>query len=279
MIGTLVTEENSDFFLGAIPVGTLVDCDFYIGVVCEEDDTACGVLGARAVEDHRLEIVYLYVADRYRRRGAGTCLVDTLIGVAQDMDATSVFCDHAYGYISDGVPELLLRCDFLKIEESVSPIYAVYASELELEEKRTGFRVLPLSDIPVKTWGTLPDEWMKNHGNELGYAALSEYKGVYDENHSFVAYDTKGAPVGMLLISFDGTDYQIEALTARGGDSSTVLYTLMEAAIRLARKDAAPDTRVIVRPEDESALKLLEYVSGGAYIRVGETALYTYDII
>ena len=78
MTGTLITEDNADFFMPAVGTNALVNSDVFIGVVDEETDTACGVLSAEAVGDRTLAIRWIYVDESRRKKGAGRELINTL---------------------------------------------------------------------------------------------------------------------------------------------------------------------------------------------------------
>ena len=284
MTGTLINETNSDLFLPAVPTEVLLSSDMFIGVTDEETDTACGVLAAAAIGDHVLAIRFLWVADEYRGRGAGKELVLTLMEAAEDMNAASVVCVHSRGNVSDGVSETLTGCGFVKDDEQTVPIYAATLSEIRLagdagiSSKTSGIKIRPLAAIDDVKWQVAGLNWKSADGPAAGLRALSLRRGVYDSELSFVALDKNEDICGMLLVERTGFGCEIKALSAMGKNVPITLYALIENALDNANKVLGEDGRIIISPVASHSMELFEQLTGGAYITVGETAVYTYDI-
>ena len=280
MTGTLINESNSDYFLPVIPTDILVSSDMFIGVIDDEYGTACGVLAAEASEGHTLLIRYIYVAEEFRNKGAGEKLVMTFLEAAQEMEAEYILCTHSRGNESDGIEELLSRCGFVKDHEQTMPIFGVYPKELTLKkknEKAANIVILPLGKIDDKMWQIGGINWKNEKGPINGLNALLYKKEKYDERLSFAAFDTKEDLIGMLLVSKGEKAYEVEALSARGKDAPHVLYALIEKAIAVSAKEIG-DKLVMLRPETPQHLELFKRVTEGAYITLGETAVFTFDL-
>ena len=156
MIGTIINEQNSNMFLSAIPEDILPDSDVRIGVIDEESDTACGVLTAEAIGGHILAIRYIFVDEKMRLRGAGRELVNTLIEVAEAIDAEGIVCVHSVGNESDGVVELLASCGFARNEEATEPILGVYLNEVSSFSKAS--KTLKAAGVTIQTLSEASDE-------------------------------------------------------------------------------------------------------------------------
>lgn len=284
MRGTLINESNSDLFLSAVPAEELQDSDLFIGVTDEETDTACGVLAAAAIGDHTLAIRYIWVAEEYRGRGAGTELVLTFMEAAGSMDAASIVCVHSRGNVSDGVEETLDKCGFVRDEEQTSPIYAVTLSEVNIGRKgmktdvSRGIKIRPLFGIDDKQWQVGGLNWKNSDGPLPGLRAFSFRRDSYDLNLSFVALDKNEDITGMLLgtCNKDRAEYEFRVLSAMGRQAPHILLELIDHAATAVSREMGEDTRIIVSPVSMRSTELLEQITDGAYIKVGETAFYTY---
>ena len=286
MTGTLINETNSDMFLPAVPDQALVTSDIFVGVTDDETDTACGVLAAEAIGEHTLAIRFMWVAEEYRGRGAGTELVLTFMEAAETIGAASVVCTHSRGNISDGVEETLVRCGFVKDEDQTSPIYAVSLSELRTAGKTgkdtagnaSGIKVRSLADIDDKQWQVAGLKWKEQDAPSAGLKALTRRRDSYDQKLSFITTDKNADITGMLLgESIDG-NYELHALSAMGDQAPHILLALIENAIDAVRSAMGEDARVVISPVASRSMELLEQLTGGAYYTVGETDMYTYEI-
>ena len=284
MTGTLINESNSDLFLPAVPTEELVTSDLFIGVTDDETDTACGVLAAAAIGDHTLAIRYMWVAEEYRGRGAGTELVLTLMEAAESMDAASVVCAHSRGNISDGVAETLEKCGFVRDDEQTSPIYAVSISELgdgvkgAGDKAPAGIRICPLSRIDDKQWQVGGLNWRSSDGPAAGLKAFGRRRGSYDTGLSFAALDKQENIVGLLLGTRKGSEYEFQTLSAMGEQAPRILLALIDHALGKAADVLGNEGRIIVSPVSASSMNLFDQITEGAYIMIGETVLYTYTI-
>ncbi len=286
MTGTIINESNSDLFLPAVPDEALVSSDIFVGVTDGETDTACGVLAAEAIGDHTIAIRFMWVAEEYRGRGAGTELVYTLMEAAEAMDASSVVCVHSRGNISDGVAETLTGCGFAIDDEQTSPIYAVSISELNTGHKTdqeskstdTGLKIRRLSKVDDKQWQVGSVKWKENDGPLAGLRALSRRRSSYNQQLSFVALDDKEDIAGVLLGICDGNEYELQALSAMGNQAPRILLALIDHAIDVVARELGEEVRIIVSPVAPRSMELLEQLTGGAYYTIGETDMYTYEI-
>ncbi|MBR6390558.1 MAG: GNAT family N-acetyltransferase [Lachnospiraceae bacterium] len=284
MTGTLINESNSDLFLPAVPSEELITSDLFIGVTDEETDTACGVLAAAAIGDHTLAIRYIWVAEEYRGRGAGTELVLTFMEAAEIMDAASAVCVHSRGNVSDGVAETLEKCGFVRDDEQTSPIYAVSISELGEgvkgagDKAPAGIRICPLSKIDDKQWQVSGLNWRSSDGPAAGLKAFGRRRGSYDTELSFVALDKQEDISGLLLGIRKGSEYELQTLSAMGEQTPRILLALIAHALGKAAHVLGNEGRIIVSPVTSTSMKLFDQITGGAYIMVGETVLYTYTI-
>lgn len=281
MRGTLINESNIKFFENALDDETRKRSDILIGVIDEESGNACGILAAEAVGEHVLDIRYIFVDENFRERGAGKELVYTFIEAAKRMQASGITCVHSRGNISDGISELLESCGFYPDEELSSFIYGAMLSEIqidEIKEKTLKFSVKSLKNISDKKWNDSRIMWDHDGGSSHGMAGLSYKKDTYDQELSFMAFDDNGDIKGMILGKISEAGFEILTLSAIGAQKSYILYALLKNAIDTSRKKLDEQTYVIVSGASKSSMEVLDHISGGAYITLGKTIYYYYDI-
>ena len=282
MTGTLINESNSGKFLGAVPEGILSVSDLAIGVYDEESSTACGVLCAEAIGMHTLDIIYIYVAEGWRLKGAGKELVNTFIEAAKEMEASEIIFSYSRENLIDGMPELIESCGFVRNEEETKTTYGVTLNELsisgnvEKEIKAVGVTVLPLSEIDDKKWQLGSINWKKYDGPPSGTRAFKRKKDSYEQDLSFVLLDKNQDIVGLLLGIRSGQEYEVRTLSALGKYASNVLYAIIDQAIIAGRKIMGKDAMIIVKPEHQQSMELLEHISSGEYLRLDEDVQYKY---
>ena len=284
MTGTLINETNSEYFLPAVPTEILLSTDIFVGVTDDETDTACGVLAAAAIGDHVIAIRFMWVPEEYRGRGAGTELVLTLMEAAESMKASSIVCAHSRGNMSDGIEETLSKCGFVRYDEQTSPIYAIGISELiagkstSAEDGLPGIKIIRLSGISDKKWQTAYISWEDHAGSEAGLRAFERRRSSFDQELSFVAIDNNKDIVGMLLGIRSQMGYELQFLTAVGKQTPRILLSLIQHVTDAVAEELGEDGAIIISPPNDSSMKIIEQITGGAYITVGETSLYTCEL-
>ena len=281
MTGTLINEQNSDLFLSGIPDEALLASDIFFGVIDDDTATACGVLAAESIGDHTLAIRHIYVEEEFRGRGAGTELVYTLMEAAEQMDASSIVCVHSTRNSGDGIAQLLDHCGFV-YDDMMVPIYAVSLNEIRLNEsdtKTSQIKLKSLNQISDKNWQVYADIWKRNGSTPPGFKGLAFPKSRYSEDLSFVAFDDKNEVTGIILIINTDEMYQLISLSATGENPANTLYELISHSLNKAVLTLGNDARIIVSPTSVSSADLLEHVTDGAYVRIGSTVKYTYDIL
>ena len=280
MRGTLLNKSNIGYFDKALPT-ELVKSDILIGVIDEETDTACGVLAADLDEDHVIDIKYLFVAQDFRFRGAGTELVLTLIEAAEVLDATSITCTHSRGNLSNGIPELLDNCGFYTDDEESLMIYGVRLSELIIDDVKfqtSEIKIKPIGSIDDRKWVEYKVMWEHDGGNESGRNGFSYDRKSYDQNLSFIAIDQEGSIKGLLLGAKTQMGYEVLTLSAIGKDAPYIMYAILANARDAAKEQLKDSTMIIFSSVSHSILQIIDHVSGGAYITLGKTQFFVYQV-
>ncbi|MCR5594672.1 MAG: GNAT family N-acetyltransferase [Lachnospiraceae bacterium] len=278
MIATLITKNNRQQFLQAVPRTLLKNCDVFLGAIDEDEDVACGVLAAEALPDHSLAIRFIYVAEEYRRMGAGTVMIEALKDVAYEIEATGLICLHEAGNESDGIDELLTETLFYSNPDDSSFIYSVSLDQLEAGREMKHMMCFALSDISDKRWKSVGDKWRKLKGDPSVLHAFEDDRKDYDQDYSFIYIDKSETSMGLLLVYENAGNYEIDTFQTAGKNADVAGLTLINNAVDRAKKNLPGDTRIIAEAAGEKVEKLLNGLSGGAMVCVGKTTLYYFDI-
>ena len=225
MIGTLITDENRDFFLQVVDSAILDDGDIFIGAIDDEESTACGVLVAKARKENTLDILFIYVEPSWRSKGAGTTLLNTLRDVAASIDADRIVCTSTRGNNEDDVASLLETNGFFKDIDQTYPIYRISLGDLEIKETTRNDKAgvfVSLNDIDEENWKTLWEEWQEESGEDMCREALMADKNFYDPDMSVLTFDKKGTLNGVFLVSEQDGEYFLEAFGATGSNAPSI---------------------------------------------------------
>lgn len=276
MTGTLITEDNADFFMPAVGTNALVNSDVFIGVVDEETDTACGVLSAEAVGDRTLAIRWIYVDESRRKKGAGRELINTLQEVASEIEAELIVCSRSKPLGKDDVTDFLLSCGFVQDEFSPSPVYSYNISDISLKDmKKETDQIMPLNELSVKDWAEMEDAWKDLKAYDERLMDIIQNREFFDKNLSFAAIDGRGNFTGILVTGTDGRNIYLEDIFAGGDDPGITAYGMLKSLVSKAGK-TVKDPVISVSYDNKEVLFLLDKVTGGKGVQTGETALLSY---
>ena len=281
MIGTLITDENRDFFLQVVDSAILDDGDIFIGAIDDEERTACGVLVAKARKENTLDILFIYVEPSWRSKGAGTTLLNTLRDVAASIDADRIVCTSTRGNNEDDVESLLETNGFFKDIDQTYPIYRISLGDLEIKETTRNDKAgvfVSLNDIDEENWKTLWEEWQEESGEDMCREALMADKNLYDPDMSVLTFDKKGTLNGVFLVSEQDGEYFLEAFGATGSNAPSISYAILQHLQKKSDTGTFEDTFLNICPVRKNGKELLAHITGGAMIQVGEIAYYTLEL-
>ncbi len=278
MRGTLITAEGESVFMETVDAEVRKECDFFIGVYDENTDTACGVMAVEAVGGHTLAIRYIYVDEKWRRRGAGTELIDMLRDIAPHIEAEAIVCSFTRGNISDGIAELLASCGFAETPEMSSSIYRIDLSDLEIKKSKKVSELVRIKSIGAEEWKSFPEEWKNAGGDEAGYEALAEEKDRYDAERSYLALNEKGSPVGFGLVVCHNGENMLEIADALEEHKPYVLNSFLQHMSDKTKMGKMKDSSLIVCPSKGYEEELVEEITGGAKVQVGACVYYSLEL-
>ena len=274
MKSTLITEDNAHLFIEGVPKDVQGSADLLLGAIDEETDTACGVLAAAVDDDNSVQITFIYVAEKFRRKGAGTELIKTLQEIAADNRSSEISCVHTKTAISDGVYELLEKCGFVLFDLATVKTYEVRAGDVYIPGPGLSYQILPVSDLTKAQWRDLSEKVSKlEKQDETGWVLpLRDIEG-YDKKHSFVSFSEDGKMTGALLVSASAGVLSIDGLYSFGRNEEKLKEDLVAAAKEAVEEDLSEDTVVLMCPYTDEQLKEMDRICGGKEIKREETVV------
>ncbi len=267
MIPVLVNSENADLFLQALDKKSIEDDDIIVGVVDEDEEIACGVLWAVAIEDEGLLIKDIYILKEKVKTDAGRELISFFLEIAGDVRARTI----SYSYIRDNdnfyMYELLDEFGFID-ESYLLHEYLVRVRDLEID-------YLP-------SFKTLEDVYCLD---EYSYGRASQVPADTEKRRvnalSFISIDS-GKITGILLIRRFKNMLEIESLklfNEESGKNYKTLYSLIKTAVQKAREILPDDTYILLNALKKSERQLLSMITNGRYILYDDCILQRLLII
>ena len=274
MTGTLITEENADFFLPAVGDWALMNSDVFLGVIDDESNTACGVLSAEDIGEHVLAIRWIYVDESMRRKGAGKELVSSLQELASEIGIEEVVCSCNEPEEIEGLTELLTSCSFAK-EDTSSPVIAYKLEDIgALQEGSGRDMILPFGELEKDEFAEIEETIKNSDEYEERLSDMLFNHALYDLNRSLIAFDKKGDAVGILAVSLSDKDVRIEDFYVRGNHAEETGKSLLQSLVR--RVSNSEYDRISVSFENREALFLLDQWTEGKGEKVGEIIQMSY---
>ena len=247
-----LTRENERMFLETIPRDVLKYNDLFLGAIDEDTDTACGVLAALIDEEASLVITYIYVAEGYRMKGAGSELIKALKEYAAAGQAEMISCVHAREPLGDGVYELLDSCGFVTFEEATTKVYSISLSDIDIPQKEAVSDIVPLKDISHTQWN-LYEKKMKelDADDEEGY-----YLPLAPRDYDM------GKVKGALLADTDKNGINLDHLRVFGEEAYPVMLDLIITAAEAVREKIFEDVQILFSPLSDEHKKLMDERTG-----------------
>ena len=268
--GTLVTAENGEQFLPAVRTLDLVTSDIFVGVVDADTDTACGVLAAEAGADKDLNIRFIYVDEKWRRRGAGTTLLHFLQDLANDLAVTTISCTYNSYYNEENALTGLLEKAGFYLEEESSPLQRVILGDLDLKDE-VDVVPKPIREMTRPQWNTLIRD-RETSGSSL------EPRGYYNENLSLFMENRYGELMGILLVTGDEQEIWYDRLLCYGEEKETIKFEILTAAIKFWQKQLEPDTKITFSFDDKTRQKMLSMLTDRKVETAGAIVMQTYEV-
>ena len=269
---TLITEKNAKMFIEAIPQEVISASNLFLGAIDEETDTACGVLAAILDDDNNILITFIYVAEQFRRRGAGTEMIGAIKEIAERIKADEISCIHTRTTDDDGVYELLERCGFEMFDAATVTTYEAKLSDLSIPDAKVASKIVPIKSITDYQWNYYSSKInLIEKEDDSGNIIPLRSREKYDKDHSFVCISDDDRVVGSLLVNVQGSEISLEELQVFEDKTGRMTLDLIIKAGKKAKKDFPPDTTVIMNPYSDEHKKVMYKLSDGHARKRSET--------
>lgn len=171
MILEIVSKDNAGDYMGFIP-DAFYKAELMLGIVCldEEKDMPVGFT-ALTITEESLLIEYISVLEEYRRRGAGTLMLEGAgeMAEAAGIDMLEIYYNALFG-IEDIPRQFLLENGFLMSEEgdlmeftSGDLLYSDYVKNIRYPKELDTYNCIPLGQLSKARESRLA-KLLKKHG-------------------------------------------------------------------------------------------------------------------
>ena len=276
LYAVLVDDNNRPMFLpdGDDPVAEAADV--FVGLVDEETDTACGVLGAQSVTDGEnglgLTICFLRIATGYEGMDGERIMIRTLLDLAGALKCSAVFCAGGFMEGTDNEKEELLESLGFFAEEEMMPLYTFALSDLNVKSQKSDLGCIPLSQIKSDQW----EEFVAETSQKDFFVTEPA---DYDNDISVFLVDDNSEVQAGTLLAQRGDVLFIEAVGAYGSDEEALINDLVLWGADGAKKRMDPDMQVdIFMPGNRTYRDILMNVTGNKAKKVGNLMTYTCDM-
>ena len=272
---TLIEDDVKEVFRSVMDVPEVDVADVLIGLLDDETDKACGILGAQSAPDGddglALTICFVSVAETYANQDGERVLLSYLLDLAEAIGCSAVFCTGRF--LDEGGKEkedLLSDLGFFA-EEETFPLYTFTLSDITVKTIKSDLACVALSTLTDEQWQGFVEE------TEGGEFFIMDRE-MYDKDLSvFLADDEKRISAGVLL-SRGGDVLFVDALAAYGSDEEALINDLILWGADGAKKRLSPGMQVdIFMPKGNVYRDILMKVTGNKAKRIGNLMTFTFE--
>ena len=254
---TVINEQNRSYFESLMPESLWQQADLILGAI--DGGAACGILAA-AEADTILEILYLYVAEPHRRRGAATELLEGLHQLGQDSRMDGEVCQYTIDATSEELDRCLSRNLFL-MDDWKSTVYITDLKDVSAKYFESNLseaewqKLMPIGKVTAKTW----NQFLEKAGQipeEDGAAVNLGARGLYDPEASFLLI-SNGLPQGGILFEKQEKDYILSCFCTFGTASPMDMMTLFRAGYRVLKERSGGETKIYINALTQTSEKMI----------------------
>ncbi len=264
MIATIISEENAGAFLPVIPTEALTRSDVFFGAVEENENIACGVIAAQALENHILSISFLYVDPSFRNMGAGHALVSALIDFAEMTGVVSVICSHHDGLDrnSELICRLLKSCNFSTLEYTRNCTYTIAINDISIKKVKPFGSIVPLRSVSKAAFSDYAKKVQQLRRDDSGGTVVSlNAISDYDKDISLMCLDSNKNPVGAILFFAEPDGLYLADFRGFGTKTPKIMYSLLQTAYERASDLLPSDSSIYINTDSENYLKTIEKIT------------------
>lgn len=222
-----------------------------------EGDVACGVLAGLWL-DSAFQIMSIYVAPDYRRKGGGRQLVQTLVGAIHDLDKPTKVTMGYTEYQNDHqtLAPFLEHLGFESVEEDIPFSTTTLGALVDGPFFKTQIPPLAgaftLEKLPGIQYKTMAQKFQVSGDQPMAKQLLSP---DLDKSIS-VAHKEQGGGVSLVLLERWAEDHL--CMTMAMSAQPMILAQLLRMAFSLALENYSPTTKLTIQAVNDSGADLLE---------------------
>ena len=246
MKAVFVVEKNEDSFISSYTQDQYRQADVSIGAIDESNDTACGLLTAQILPSGKIRITYIYVHEKYRRQGAGRCMVDLLDRVAANARTGML----EYRSVEDSEADRMIKAFLEGVGFSYSGksiLFSVPVSEFRDSDDKPAGSIETVASLSQRSW------YRYSEMMDMAYP----WRGTIDGDLSLVLLDGNYNPVGVLFGSRVDDGANLITFKVRSDNPGYAAKALYGYAIKQAKKLLSEDDMIYVEVGDMKKAKML----------------------
>ena len=246
MKAVFVVDNNEDSFISSYTQDHYRQADVSIGAIDESNDAACGLLTALILPNGKIRITYIYVHEKYRRQGAGRCMIDLLGRVAAN--ARAGILEYRSGEDNEAnrmIKAFLEGVGFSYSRKSI--LFSVPVSEFRDSDDKPAGRIETVASLSQRSW--------YRYSENMGM--VFPWRGTIDGELSFVLSDDNYNPVGVIFSSRVDDGANLISFKVHGDNPGSAAMALYGHAIKKAKSLLSEDDMIYVEVGDMKRAKML----------------------
>ncbi len=262
-----INNDEKVFFSPMLPELVMLKSELIIGCVLEgdnEDVYPGGVLSASGFDDGFVEIDFLYVPEKERRKGIGRDLMTHLLTLMMnpELGIDSFQCSYVRNEHTRSLDAFLTSMGFE--EDDGAETYEFTLGSLKkfphVNTSGTDTTIRELGKLPPRYFNQLAAEIHKKYlseDEETGVFIPLEDRSYYDQDYSFLYIDEDSNCKGGVLVSKQPWGYTLEYLCCLKSNGAKTVMTLLATLVKKGIANEPPDTVIRLSAVLKSAGDLL----------------------
>lgn len=245
-----------------------------LGLAIAEDEEIRGAICVRFSDENpeSLEIISIFVAPEFRRRGLGiTLLLETVEGLLAETDGALMFATAVFGEKTEGVRELFEKVGFEITEEASMSCFQTNIGSLAESELLKGGKTIP-PEQTIKCLDDLSEYEVKRFLGVLRESGIDyiSYEGIRNTlgDASFILFDGESKAIASAIFTFDGEQSVWLSQFHTFGGANAAMAVLKSGAEALVKKIPGNTILEIPTVENSSASLVKKILPGCTESRI-----------
>lgn len=227
----VVTEKEANFILPYVPIEFLNPQNLVLG--CMDDEGTCLGVSVFQIDKGQGRLLYIFVADEYRRKGAGCAMIDLFTRIARRNGIDGLEVNFFLEEDTNGLLQFFQAMDFVEDgdADSICPEITTTLSELmkSIPEYKTPkeYSILSLKDTTGKLYRQAREELNKHSASEV-YVPLLPMES-YSVNLSFLAFRGQESKGGIMVRKLSDEEMEVSYIWTIKRNPKLLLAILNES--------------------------------------------------